>query len=86
MRLGSGFDRAGYGGVAPTIHLRPRDDSLADCQISISESQLQARHRSLSESSVFPTRQGFSQGEIRVLDAGRDVVETIPFDDTEKSL
>ena len=32
------------------------------------------------------TRQGFGQGEFRVLNAAGEVVETIPFDDTGKKL
>ena len=32
------------------------------------------------------TRQGFGQGEIRVLDAGGKIVETINFDDRKKAL
>ena len=32
------------------------------------------------------TRRGFGQGEIRVLDAAGEIVETIRFDDREKAL
>ena len=32
------------------------------------------------------TRQGFSRGEIRVLNAAGEIVETICFDDSEKRL